>query len=187
MRPIPISTEILAELNADEPDAGKWQKITLLPPDGVGELEDGTKCDPVEVVVETEIVELGDEDRARLAELVAAKGEPMPDEPIRSPRRFLARIAVTVDDIKALEESGAFWVSLWGQSMQPFAVFVDLYGEDDPRPVPTYRELFELVSDLAELEELEQDTETAMVNPAVFDTIPTINDLRRRALTLFGS
>lgn len=186
MRPIPISTEILEELNAGEDDPGKWTKVTLLPPDGDGTLEDGTRCDPVEVVVETRILELDDADRALVAETIGGIGRVSPTEPIRGPVRFLARVAVTTDDIAALEATGAFWVSLWGQAMQPFAVFVDIFGEDDPRPVPTYRELFDLANAVAELERLEQDHETAIVNPAAGDAIPAINELRSRARVLFG-
>jgi hypothetical protein len=129
MRPIPIGSELVEEWNADpnKPADIVYRAVTMMPPDPSGRLEDGTPCDPVEVLVET-LPATPEE----IAELVAGKVE-LPDDP-RAPRRFLIRVGVSAADLEAIQRTGTVWVSLWGRGMQPFAVWAETPPERDNDP-----------------------------------------------------
>lgn len=106
MRPLPIPTEVVAQMNQGEGDKSRFQKITMHPPEGRDDVQ------PIEVIVDTVL------------------GIDANREIMRTPRQFIARIAVMQKDLEALHKHGFFYVSLFGDHMQPFAVWVDDGQED---------------------------------------------------------
>lgn len=113
MRPLPISEEILAELNAGEaePDA-RWLRITMNPAPG-----DEGNVEPVEVAV------LAKRRAIDVRELPPDLARGVDLSKTAAPIGYLARVAVTKKDLAAIEATGEFRLMLHGERMQPWALW----------------------------------------------------------------
>lgn len=120
MRPIPIPKEVVDAMNVGEQDATRFRKITMAAPQKANEesasgtLEDGTPCDDVEVIVDTVLTI-----------------HPQTKELKRYPRQFMLRIGVTKEDVEAIAHHGHFYVALWGDHLQPIALWAEAIEDAD--------------------------------------------------------